>query len=236
MASILINMKIAGKTKKIAIIIVSIVIVSVLGYMGYQYSLLRNEVIRLRSSPQASQEAIKEEIKKLVDQVSKLIAVPDETPTVATVSDSEKLKPNPFFQNAQNGDKVLIFTGAKKAIIYRPNDNKIIEVGPLSIGTPSASTTQPVRFVLYNGTGVTGFTKSYEATLKEQVKSAVIVDRDNAAKRDYKTSMIVDLTGTNSAAVAELAKALGMEVGTLPAGESKPTGAEFLIILGEDKK
>ena len=207
-----------------------------IGYGVYRYVALSQEVTRLKSDPQASQEAIKEEIKKLVDQVGKLIAVPDETPTVATVSDSEKLKPNPFFQNAQNGDKVLIFTSAKKAIIYRPNDNKIIEVGPLSIGTPSASTTQPVRFVLYNGTGVTGFTKAYETTLKEQVKSAVIVDRDNAAKRDYKTSMIVDLTGTNSAAVAELAKALGMEVGTLPAGESKPAGAEFLIILGEDKK
>lgn len=224
--------------KKLLFIILAMVMVGALGYGAYRFMQLSSEISRLKASPQAAQDAAKSEIKKLVEQVSKLIAVPqDEAPTVATVSDSEKLKVNPFFSDAKNGDKVLIFTGAKKAILYRPDENKIIEVGPLTIGTASATTKEdPVRFVLYNGTNVTGFTKTYETTLKELVKAATVTDRDNAAKRNYATSMLIDLTGTHRAVAADVAKTLDLEVSSLPAGETKPTGADFLIILGEDKK
>ncbi len=41
-------------------------------------------------------------------------------------------KGQPFFANAQVGDKVLIYYKAKKAILYNPTDNKIVEVGPIS--------------------------------------------------------------------------------------------------------
>lgn len=230
--------------KRLLWIGVLILMIGALSFGVYQYFQLSREVARLRNSPQGAAEAAKTEAKKIVAQVSKLISVPDsETPTIATVSDIEKLKANPFFANAQNGDKFLLYTEAKKAILFRPGENKIIEVGPVSIGTPSATAADktadkkaPYTFVLYNGTDVTGFTKTYEVTLKASVASAVIADRDNAAKRDYEKSLIVDLTGTNSATVTDLAKTLGLEVSTLPAGEIKPSGADFLIILGEDKK
>jgi hypothetical protein len=65
----------------------------------------------------------------LIAQVGLLIALPtDEKPTVATVTDLEKVKDQPFFKNAKNGDKVLIYTNAKKAILYRPSEKRIIEV------------------------------------------------------------------------------------------------------------
>ena len=63
----------------------------------------------------------------------KLIDLPNETPTVATVTDSKKLKDQPFFSKVENGDKVLIFTKAKKAILFRPSTNKILDVAPLTI-------------------------------------------------------------------------------------------------------
>jgi len=239
--SILVPMALAMmkvKSKIMMGIVGAIVVVSTFGVGVYKYVQLRHEVIKLRNTPQGAQEAAKEETARLIDQVRKLISVPeDETPTVATVSDSEKLRSNAFFANAQNGDKVLIYSTSKKAIIFRPGENKIIEVGPISIGTPSGTlATKPASFVLYNGTDVTGLTKKYETTLTQVVKDAVVVDRDNAKKRDYTQSIIIDLTGSHVNTIEALGKSLGIAVGQLPEGETKPTNAEYLIILGADKK
>lgn len=229
--------KIKGKSRTIFAILGAFVGVVLLGFGVYKYVALRSEVVKLRSLPQAAQEATKEENARIIDQVKKLINVPtDETPTVATVSDSEKLKNNAFFANAQNGDKVLIYTTTKKAIIFRPGENKIIEVGPISIGTPSASVAEQVSVVLYNGTEVTGLTKKYETTLRDLVKNAKVTDRDNAKKRDYTQSLLIDVNGTKAGEATELAKTLGLQVGPLPEGEVKPVNADFLIILGADKK
>lgn len=80
-----------------------------------------------------------EEAKKITDKISKFYSLPkDETPNVATVIDVEKLKDQPFFANAKNDDKVLIYAKAGIAILYRPSDNKIIQVSPVT-GAPSAS-------------------------------------------------------------------------------------------------
>lgn len=77
---------------------------------------------------------VQAEVDSLVTEVSSLIALPsDEKPTVATITDVEKIKTQAFFQNAENGDKVLIYTNAKKAILYRPSAKKVIEVGAVNI-------------------------------------------------------------------------------------------------------
>lgn len=97
------------------------------GYFYVQYKDAQKQL-----SDQTSA-ATQSEIQKLVEEVGKLIELPDENPTVATVSDTEKLKEQVFFANAETGDKVLIFTEAKKAILYRPSTNKVVEVGPVTI-------------------------------------------------------------------------------------------------------
>lgn len=80
-----------------------------------------------------------QEVVTVINQVGKLIELPGgETPTIATVSDIAKLKGQPFFSNAKNGDKVLIYTQAKEAILYRPSENKIVKVAPVNIqNTPT---------------------------------------------------------------------------------------------------
>lgn len=77
-----------------------------------------------------------QELIDTIADVSKLMVLPtNETPTLATVSDPEKLKDQAFFAQAKVGDKVLIYTQARKAILYSPSKNMIIEVSPLNINS-----------------------------------------------------------------------------------------------------
>lgn len=99
-----------------------------------------NEARGFKNNPQ---KAAQEETRKLLADVSGLIILPEgEIPTIATVSDPEKLTDQPFFAKAQKGDKVLIYTNSRKAILYSPKENKIVEVAPINIGNPSKTSTQ----------------------------------------------------------------------------------------------
>ncbi|MEK7125169.1 MAG: hypothetical protein AAB864_02135 [Patescibacteria group bacterium] len=81
-----------------------------------------------------------QETAALISSVSRLIILPEgEQPTIATVSDPEQLHDQPFFANAKKGDKVLIYTNAKRAILYDPVADRIIEVAPINIGNASLS-------------------------------------------------------------------------------------------------
>jgi hypothetical protein len=59
--------------------------------------------------------------------VRKHMLLPDEKPQINTVTDAERFRVEPFYVNAQNGDKVLVFS--RRAILYRPSTDKIIEIG-----------------------------------------------------------------------------------------------------------
>lgn len=113
------------------------------GFAATGYLLWQNN--RLQSDPNSLQKAQTNQANALKDKVSKLISVPNETPIVATVSDKEKLKDQPFFADAQNGDYILMFPQAKKAYIYREKDNKLINVGPIAITSDTAGTTTTTK-------------------------------------------------------------------------------------------
>lgn len=74
------------------------------------------------------------EAKKLYAKVGKHFVLPlDELPTIATVTEPEKLQGQTFFAKAKKGDKVLIFTNAKEAILYDPVADRVVTVAPLNI-------------------------------------------------------------------------------------------------------
>ena len=76
-----------------------------------------------------NKKALTKEKNNLISKVSDIYLFPEgEIPTIATVSDPALIKEQGFFGNSLKGDKVLIFTKAGKAILYRPDLNKIVEI------------------------------------------------------------------------------------------------------------
>lgn len=90
---------------------------------------------KLSSIKKNPQQAVQDQTENLIKKVSKLINLPtDEQPTIATVSDPEQLKDQPFFAKAEKGFKVLIYATAGKSILYDPFNNKIVETASINIG------------------------------------------------------------------------------------------------------
>jgi hypothetical protein len=125
----------SGKSpRKFKILVFLIVIVAVGGVFSSIYMWRK---VKNLENPSL---AVESEVRRIVGDISKIVVLPsDETPTLATVSDPEKLRSQPFFANAEVGDKVLIYTVSKKAILWRPSVSKIIEISAIN---PSSLTTQ----------------------------------------------------------------------------------------------
>ncbi len=121
--------KIKNRKSTFLIILLALVLVTAVSAAGYFYLKVR----KLETITPGQNDS-----RKLLEQVSKLIILPqDEEPTIATVTGTEQLKGQAFFANAVVGDKVIIYTNAKKAILFRPSVNKIVEVAPLNLGAPA---------------------------------------------------------------------------------------------------
>lgn len=125
--------------KKILFILIVLIILAGVGvYYFLQY--------------QKTQELLKDPTKvtmienqALIDKVGKLYLLPNEEPRIATVSDKTQLAGQSFFINAENGDKVLIYSQAKKAILYRPSIDKIIQVSSVNIETDTKPQISPIQ-------------------------------------------------------------------------------------------
>lgn len=85
-------------------------------YFAYQYAF----------TPEAMK---RREIEKWTNIIGKSVTLPQgETPTIATVTNKHKLDDQPFFRQVENGDKILIYPIARKAILYRPSLGKVLDM------------------------------------------------------------------------------------------------------------
>lgn len=112
--------------KKVLIVVGICLFIGAVGAAGYFYW----QYTTLKSNPATVAE---EKTTKIIDKVGKLYALPDEKPTIAEISDKEKLKDQAFFSKAENSDALLIYPNAKLALIYREKTNQLINVGPISL-------------------------------------------------------------------------------------------------------
>jgi hypothetical protein len=234
----------ANKSFWLIVVIVVLIVAAIPAY--YYYNQYKNAQMLLQN-PNASATA---EAKDLVNKVGKLMVLPTtETPTIATVSDINKLAGQAFFANAQNGDKVLIYAQTKEAILYRESINKIIQVAPVNLGSnlvpsPAAAaiaqptstpTPTPASFTvaIYNGTTVSGLANKASTDISQAMANASITAKGDA-KGNYSKTEVVDLSGNQAAAAAQIAKLLGGSVAaSAPTGEAQ-SGSDILVILGTD--
>lgn len=123
-----------NKSKTFVIVLIAVVVVAC-GLAIYFYHAWS---VTQANTPAAQAAAVQAQVQAIVSKVGQLIILPTgETPTIATVVNPDLLKNQPFFANAVKGDLVLMYTSAKKAILYDPNLNKIVEVAPITIGSPA---------------------------------------------------------------------------------------------------
>jgi UDP-N-acetylmuramate-alanine ligase len=91
-----------------------------------------------------------------------MIVPADEVLSVATISDKEKLKDKPFFASSENGDKLLVFANAKKAIIYRESQDKVVDVLTVDFNATTNSTESTTPDTTAKTTFCENFTKAFK--------------------------------------------------------------------------
>lgn len=104
-------------------VIIAILLITI-GILGWKYYQVSNN----------TEKNTKETSERIVRSVGELYLTPtDEEPTVAQIQDKDKLGNQDFFKNARNGDYLLVYQKNKIALVYRENDDKLVNVGPVNI-------------------------------------------------------------------------------------------------------
>ena len=229
--------------KSLSKLVFVLILIGFAGWSFYSYQQSQKEVVRL-STIEGQQKLQEDEIESLLKKIRAHMMLPeDEEPTVATVSDVDALiEQQPFFNGTQNGDKVLVYVKARKAIIYSPERDVIVNVGavmvdntPIAVEEESSEEFAQLTIELRNGTDTSGLTRQLSSRLQDE-NSLNFTDFSDASKKDYDQTVVVDLGKTeNKELVNSLAQVLGTNVvSQIPDGEDN-TDAEVLVIVGQDQ-
>lgn len=226
-----------NRNTKILLVVVIVLFLASAVMAGYFYK-------QMHAVKQDPNKAAQEEVQALIKEVGKLIVLPnDEQPTVATVTDPAKLSDQPFFAQAQTGDKVLIYTNAKKAVLYRPASHKIIEVAPINIGggadasgSQTQNTTPPapaqdksqVPIKVVNASGISGLARKVSDKLKTAGYTSITIT--DAPSNQSQTTILYDQI--YSANITDINEVIGNQATAQQGGENEVTimlGSKFIL-------
>jgi len=178
------------KRKKFAFVnLIVLVLIFALAAVSYLYYTTQQRLKHL-STLQGQQEVAKKEVDQITTGLAKLTLLPKEDPVVATIVDSKFLATqSAFYQNAENGDKLVVYPKAQKAYIFSPAKNIIVNAGPLVLNQDQAAA--PVRFEVRNGSSVVGAASK----LKDQLeKNQLLVSAlSDASRKDYVQTLIIPI-------------------------------------------
>lgn len=100
-------------------------------YFSAAYFGAKDQLSKSAASPAAGPDGPDKQ--QIIDEISKYLELPSETPTFGIVSDVSQLGGEEFFKNAKSGDVVFVFTRAERGLLYRPSTHKIIEYAKVSL-------------------------------------------------------------------------------------------------------
>jgi len=214
------------------LLIIGSVLVMVAIFFYFQYQKMATELKKIKSQT-TTQGTNTDEVKKLVTEISKVARLPqDETPSVATITDVSKLKDQPFFKDAKNGDILLVFQNSGKAILYDPKEKKIVDITSLA-NTPAFN--QQFKVAIRNGTTTSNLVSKLEEELKNTLGVINIVSKENANKNTYEKTIVIVLNKQAQEFASNVARSINAQIEQMSEDEPKPNDADILIIIGKDR-
>ena len=136
----------------------------------------------------------------------------------------------------------MLYSNAKKAILYDPVSKKILDIAPINIGTPSAQasssaqTAVKYKLALRNGTTTVGLANKIETEIKKANLGVEVLSKDNSSVRTYENTVIVVINNSARSLLKSFESVFkDASVSALPSGEEAPKDADILIILGKDR-
>ena len=117
-------------TPKQLVVIVSIAIVLIAAVSSAVFFFAKYNSLKQTSS--SNSQDLQERISK---KVAMHFEAPNETPTIAQINNQSQLQKQQgeFFNNAQNGDYLVIYPKKQIAVIYREGTDRIINTGPIDL-------------------------------------------------------------------------------------------------------
>lgn len=129
-----------SRFKKFSIIIVVIIILAISLFLAFRYVSLRwPELVGQKRDQAWEQRVYLKEVEALSKKISRHLLLPTgELPQLRTIEDAKAAsEAQSFFAGTENGDKVLIYVNARKAIIYSPSRDVVVNVGPVFVDEPN---------------------------------------------------------------------------------------------------
>jgi hypothetical protein len=213
---------VAPTIMKVLVAIVLVVALAAAVYFFVRYRQISDKYHEATMSQQEREQ-------KTVDEVSKIMALPQgESPVILVVQDKNKLGASAltqqYFANTQNNDVILAYEKANISVVYRPSEKRIIKTDNYTNFVRAAN---PIKIAIL---AATDQQTTIETTILEKVLNAEIIAK-NVPKTSLSGSYVVDVTGQNQQAAQDLANELKLMVGSLPAGEDRPEGAQLIVVI-----
>jgi hypothetical protein len=173
---------------------------------------------------------------RIIEAVGSQTELPEEDPAISQIDNINELADQEFFEDADNGDWLLMYPSTNQAFIYREDGDRIINVGPFvfeSASTESSTTTTTTAPASETASVVivaeNNDSNNTTARLNTDFAGRVNVTQV-ASETPITTTVLVVNNEAFSGLADEIAPIVDGAVGTAPAGQPAQEG-DIIIYL-----